>query len=112
MRRHDGETRLECGDGVGLGLPVAAVDGRGKVAVTLRPEHVNVSPEPGPGSQLEGVVRETYYLGAEQRLEVEVAPGRRIVAVRPAAARPPIDEGQTVRLGWDPEDVVVLAEAA
>ena len=88
--------------------PTSAGSTSAPAAVTVP----SVTHERDASTALEGVVRESYYLGAEQRLEVEVAPGRRIVALRAAAARPAIDEGETVMLGWDSEDVVVLAEAA
>ena len=111
VERVGGQAHLRCVDGTALPVDGTSVNGDRHAAVTIRPEHLILSRERVAGPCLEGVVRESYYLGADQRFEVELPGGRSVVAVRSAAAGPPLAEGDAVCVSWEAGDVVPLVQA-
>jgi putative spermidine/putrescine transport system ATP-binding protein len=101
---------LVCSGGARIALPSDLEHGRTSAAVSIRPEHVRVA-GPDEPDRLRGIVRDTYYLGVDQRCEVEIAGGQRVVMRLAAAGREAVREGDEVQLAWDDEHVVVLADA-
>ena len=86
----------------GLGV-VALAPGATAVAV-VRPEDVEVAPEPPGANVVRGTVRLTEYLGREHGVEVVLGTGQTLMARLPR----PVTVGSALALRLPPERVVIL----
>ncbi len=86
----------------GLGV-VALAPGTAAVAV-VRPEDVEVAPEPSGANVVRGTVRFTEYLGREHGVEVVLGTGQTLMARLPR----PVTVGSALALRLPPERVVIL----
>lgn len=82
---------------------------------SIRPENISLSPLATESKSVTGMVLEVQYHGATNRIEVEVAPNQRILAVLPnrdmdETALPVI--GTEVTLYWPVRAMVTLAESS
>ena len=85
------------------GVAAAAAAAAGSVSLAVRPERVTLHPD----GQLEGVVAETAYLGADVQLTVDLGAGVRI-EVREDALEHDVDVGDSVRLRIEPRHTRML----
>jgi len=81
----------------------------GDVLLGIRPEKLMLV-APGTG-QLDGIVRERFFLGSEWLYRVDTALGALLV-VRPNDGTQPFDEGHAAGIAWQPALMRVLDEAA
>ncbi|MBS0374608.1 MAG: ABC transporter ATP-binding protein [Proteobacteria bacterium] len=93
----------------GAGAPSAG----SACTLAIRPERVAVAAPPGAFlNELEGVLAATAYFGDFVRAEFRLADGSRfeatLAAGAPAAGGPSLAPGESVRLGFDADAVVVL----
>lgn len=100
-----GKTRFETADGTSLFAMASDVALGASYLLALRPEQFHVSNAPATGG-LEGRVIESIYLGTSTRVEV-VAAGCTIHTAF-EGGRPPWPPGETIHLGYDPADILVL----
>lgn len=80
------------------------------VLLSVRPERVRIGGDvEALANRLSGQVTETIYLGDHVRLHIRLSDGTGIVAKLPnGAGRPDFTPGETVPLGWNAEDGVLL----
>src|SRR5215207_7012690 len=96
----------------GLGLAIVG-DTTGKAALSLRPERVEIGPQPRSGldNSLPGTVEFVSYLGALIDIHVRLTPGDRLVvqiANREGGFTPEV--GQPVHVGWPASAAQVFNE--
>jgi putative spermidine/putrescine transport system ATP-binding protein len=114
----DGGFAYQCGDTRFVQATAAAAPPPGEaVLIALRPEKIALDPPPqaAPPNHLVGAIVDTTYLGADHRLTIE-AEGlppeqRRLVVSVPSwrcAVAP--EPGARVRLGWDADASIRVAE--
>lgn len=114
VERRDAHARVEL-EGLGaLLLPEAAVDGRPRLTLALRPEKWRIDPERPPRADLvlEAHILEVAYHGDASRLFLD-ARGRRLVATVHNSRRggdPRLVPGKACYLGLDAADLVVLED--
>ena len=102
--------------GVGMRIPAPLPDdcSRGDVVqLSVRPEKIAVDEEIEDGMvSLEGTVEGRVYLGVSTQITVGLGDGSRLVALEQATYRASADDrwepGMRVRLGWHPENCLVL----
>ncbi|MDQ2675516.1 MAG: ABC transporter ATP-binding protein [Actinomycetota bacterium] len=108
----DGQVRIATGQT--LGAPVPAGCGAGDtVQVSVRPEKIAIDDEIEPGMvSVEGTIEGRVYLGVSTQLTVGLGNGSRLVALEQATYRASADDrwepGMKVRMGWHPENSIVL----
>ncbi len=97
-----------------LPAPLPADCSRGDVVqLSVRPEKIAVDDEIEDGMvQLEGKIAGRVYLGVSTQITVELGDGARLVALEQATYRASADDrwepGMRVKLGWHPENCLVL----
>ncbi|MFF3551819.1 ABC transporter ATP-binding protein [Streptomyces tsukubensis] len=93
----------------GHGLP----DGT-EAHLALRPENIRLAPAgerpPGCNAVLDGILRQTVYLGNATRYHLTLADGTSLVAEAGGADRGGLAAGDPVTAGWDPARARLLAE--
>lgn len=77
-----------------------------RVALAVRPEHLRTDDE-GDLVLGEGRVLGRHFIGAHQRCRVEIGDQELVIN---APAKPPLEEGQIVRVSVDADDVVLLQD--
>jgi putative spermidine/putrescine transport system ATP-binding protein len=85
------------------GLSLAIAEGApGKAALSLRPERLEIGPEPlaGLDNNLPGTVEFVSYLGAQIDIHVRLSPGDRLVVQIANRGGFAPEVGQTVHVGW------------
>ena len=115
--RFDGETCLLEGAGWRAALPKAdpraahLTEGR-NICLVLRPERISVVPAGTAGpNAAEGVIQDKIYLGVEYRLLVKLSDGSQLnLRSRDVATLENLHAGDKVHLGWEPEDIVIIAK--
>ena len=109
-----GAQRVLAGEGCRLDCP--AHDGpTGAGSLVVRPERIRMGPSgsgAGGPNVLNGLVRDSVYLGPTRRVEVTLPSGQVVVVRQPAAMPPVADEGQPVEVSWDRDDARLLMEPA
>ena len=96
------------------GLMLACAGGQpGRAALSLRPERLEIGPEPlaGLDNDLPGTVEFVSYLGAQIDIHVRLSPADRLVvqtANRAGGFAPEV--GQTVHVGWQASAGQVFAD--
>jgi putative spermidine/putrescine transport system ATP-binding protein len=110
----DAGAGLAVGRGLVFTLPAAA-RGSGVLSVALRPEKIRLSPAEAAGaatgSSASGSIESTNFLGGAVLYRVSLDGGHRILAQQPnAGATGVFVPGQTVKLDWNPIDLVVLKD--
>ena len=79
------------------------------VGLIIRPEKVQVVYDQNRAQGYAATVEETLYLGAMIQYRIKVAEKHDLLALeRATAGRSPIRPGQTVRVRWAPEDLVLV----
>ncbi len=93
-----GAPRLVFADGTGFEIDLLQKECQQnqKVKVSVRPEEWEVDPE--PGAAIEGLVRESIFLGLNTHYLVETPDGAQIDVTLEAGADKSYQEGQTIRL--------------
>jgi putative spermidine/putrescine transport system ATP-binding protein len=103
---------LAVGHGLVLTLPIPA-PGSGVVSVALRPEKIRLSPgdteHAVSASNARGSIESTNFLGGAVLYRVALDSGHRILAQQPNTGAVFVP-GQTVKLDWNPADLVVLKD--
>ncbi len=100
--------------GAVLQAPIPSDCGRGDtVQISVRPEKIAVDDDIEDDMvSLEGTVESRVYLGVSTQITVSLGGGGRLVALEQATYRASADDrwepGMTVRLGWHPENCLVL----
>ena len=115
--RMDGETCLLEGAGWRAALPKSdprathLAQGQ-SVCLVLRPERISVMPADAAGpNSAEGVIADKIYLGVEYRLLVKLSDGSQVnLRSRDVARLETLQAGDRVALGWNPEDIVIIAK--
>ncbi len=97
LRRGHGEAEVQVGDARLVVAAEADVAHEQPVWLSVRPEHLELSPGPALPGSLSGTVRATDYLGWTLQAEVTLADGRR-VQVRGLDPATPLRPGQEVSL--------------
>lgn len=105
MATDGGRARFETADGTSLFATARDVTVGASYLLALRPEQFHVSNAPSANG-LEGRVIESIYLGTGTRVEV-VAAGCTIHTAF-EGGRAPWPPGETIQLGYDPSQVLVL----
>jgi spermidine/putrescine transport system ATP-binding protein len=110
-----GETLVLDGDAVQV--PVGARrNGFGdddRVTLSIRPERVVVARElDGSFVSFQGEISDVIFLGSTTHLAVTMRGNRPLVAVRTHAVDEHLSRGDRIRVGWKPEDAVLLSDAA
>jgi spermidine/putrescine transport system ATP-binding protein len=108
----DGQVRIADGLRVAAPLPEAVARGD-TVNLSVRPEKIAVDEEIEPGMvSLEGTIEARVYLGVSTQLTVALGDGARVVALEQATYRATAEDrwepGTRVRIGWHPENSLVL----
>ena len=93
---------LGCTVNAGASGGVAAGD---EGSLLIRPEHLELRSDGG----IPGVVEETVFLGELQSVSVRLETGERLWLRRLAA--PTLPAGESIRIGWQPERLRILAPA-
>ena len=93
---------LGCRVSAGASAGVAAGD---EGSLLIRPEHLELRSDSG----IPGVVEETVFLGELQSVSVRLETGERLWLRRLAA--PTLPAGESIRIGWQPERLRILAPA-
>ncbi|MBL8709376.1 MAG: ABC transporter ATP-binding protein [Rhodospirillaceae bacterium] len=90
--------------------PISVKDIGSQTTLSLRPERVRINPEGGIyANQFDAEVQELIYLGDHTRCRVSVLGNSNfIIKVPNAEGVPSLTPGQTVRVGWKPEDCRAL----
>ncbi len=109
-----GSDRVRIADG--LEMPVSLPDGCADgdlVNVSIRPEKIAIDEEVTDAMfSLEGTIEARVYLGVMTQITVALGNGARLVALEQAWHRARADDrwepGMTVRIGWEPENCLVL----
>ncbi len=87
---------------------------QGPLHLAVRPEKVRVAPEPFPAPHLSfrGSVEAIIYHGSESHLFLKTEAGPTVSATQlnPSRHAPRYAKGDTLWIGWAPEDTLVLAE--
>lgn len=78
-----------------------------EVDLSIRPEHLRLTPDDRDGSALPARVSEILYLGNVIHCFVETPWGARLM-VESNSQGPDLEIGQTVRVGWNPEDALIF----
>jgi spermidine/putrescine transport system ATP-binding protein len=105
---------VRIGVGMRIPAPLPADCSRGDVIqLSVRPEKIAVDDEIEDGMvSLEGTIEGRVYLGVSTQITVALGDGSRLVALEQATYRASADDrwepGMTVRLGWHPENCLVL----
>ncbi|MGI5126831.1 ABC transporter ATP-binding protein [Pseudonocardia sp. CA-107938] len=84
-------------------------------ALVVRPERMRIASQESPSTanRVLGTVRDVVYLGAQQRVLVDVPDAGEVMVKQPGAtADPELRPGHPVCLTWLPEDSVVVADPA
>jgi putative spermidine/putrescine transport system ATP-binding protein/putrescine transport system ATP-binding protein len=104
-------TRFRTDDGLLLEIAPHATDGAGH-SLCLRPESIDVLPEgaePGP-NRLPAQVADVVLLGAARQITVELAGGRRLLALQANRAAAPPARGQRVTVGFTPSACILIPD--
>jgi spermidine/putrescine transport system ATP-binding protein len=83
------------------------------VTLALRPERLVISAGAERMASVQGKVREVIYLGTDSRYLVEIGSGQELVvrSQNTGVSDPAtFDTGDTVHIGWEPDDAQVLIE--
>ncbi len=105
---------VRIGSGMRVPAPLPEDCDRGDaVQLSVRPEKIAVDDEIEEGMvRLEGTVEGRVYLGVSTQITVALGDGARLVAVEQATYRASAEDrwepGMAVRLGWHPENCLVL----
>jgi spermidine/putrescine transport system ATP-binding protein len=108
------DASVRIASGAVLRAPIPADCGRGDtVQISVRPEKIAVDEDiEADMVSLEGTVESRVYLGVSTQITVSLGDGGRLVALEQATYRASADDrwepGMTVRLGWHPENCLVL----
>jgi len=108
------EGSVRIASGAVVQAPIPAGCGRGDtVQISVRPEKIAVDDDIEDDMvSLEGTVESRVYLGVSTQITVSLGGGGRLVALEQATYRASADDrwepGMTVRLGWHPENCLVL----
>jgi spermidine/putrescine transport system ATP-binding protein len=110
---------IRLADQVTVRVPRAAVDGRTRVDVGVRPEKIRMldrgAEAPGSHNRLQGVVRDASYIGVSTQYIVETGHGARVVVyeqnVERATKAELWDPGEEVLLAWSPDHSFVVDPA-
>lgn len=83
-----------------------------RTTMSLRPERIEISPEPGSYPNIvDGLIQEAIYLGDHIRTRMNVmGQGDFIVKVPNTHNHKPLKEGSTIKIGWQSEDCRALDE--
>jgi spermidine/putrescine transport system ATP-binding protein len=106
--------QVRIGSGALLRAPLPENCDRGStVQLSVRPEKIAVDDDIEPDMvSLEGTVESRVYLGVSTQITVALGGGGRLVALEQATYRASADDrwepGMAVRLGWHPENCLVL----
>ena len=97
-------------DGTKVKAEKVNVDNVGdKTLLSLRPERVEIDPPAKLDAQIEGKIEELIYLGDHIRVRIHVAGNDDFIAkVRNRADKRVLEEGQTIRVGWNATDCKAL----
>ncbi len=105
---------IRIGTGEHLPAPIPDDCGQGQaVQISIRPEKIAIDEEIEDGMvSLEGIVEGRVYLGVSTQITVGLGNGARLVALEQATYRASADDrweaGMKVRMGWHPENSIVL----
>ncbi|PWS37764.1 polyamine ABC transporter ATP-binding protein [Falsiroseomonas bella] len=98
------------GAGAAFALPAATRGAEGPARAALRTEDLRLAtPEDPPGCCLEGRVGSLAYLGPRTRMRVIIGPGDAAVEADLPSALPLPNEGEPVRLSFEPHRLRVFA---
>ena len=104
-------TQFRTDDGLLLDVAPHATDGAGH-SLCLRPESIDVLPdgaEPGP-NRLQGRVVEVVLLGAARQITVELAGGRRLLALQANRAAAPPARGEPVAVTFAASACILIPD--
>ncbi|MFB6128032.1 MAG: ABC transporter ATP-binding protein [Halolamina sp.] len=88
--------------------PTGDVDGRADLLLNIRPEDLMIVDDVDR-NVLEGEALTTTFVGKTTQVVVDVGDGTELVAeVSPTGQAPPVEPGETVRLGWESVDCTVV----
>jgi ABC-type Fe3+/spermidine/putrescine transport system ATPase subunit len=107
-RAEGGRATLSLADGLGIGLPDGAPEGR--AAVSIRPERVRLGPAGGEG--LPATVAGSAFKGPWIAVRLSLGAGLALEALAPNDGGPPPEEGQSVTARIDPADVRLIGDRA
>ena len=108
---NNGQCDVEVETGEVIKSMAINVDGvNSKTTLSLRPERVNINPEPGQcPNNVQGSVQELIYLGDHIRARLELCgQDEFIVKVPNSSHHSHLSEGETVNVGWEAEDCRAL----
>ncbi len=109
----DGAVKIATGQSVrGAGSRRIAAPGD-TVQISVRPEKIAIDDEVEDGMvSVEGTIEGRVYLGVSTQITVGLGNGARLVALEQATYRASADDrwepGMTIRVGWHPENSIVL----
>lgn len=88
----------------------AALSGRTKACVVLRPERLRAIPAGAPAANTgEGVIEDKIYLGVEYRMVVRLKDGTRVnIRSRDISGMAGMSPGDRIGMAWTAEDIVVI----
>jgi spermidine/putrescine transport system ATP-binding protein len=109
----DGNGTMRIADGIRVPAPIPSDCSAGDVVnLSVRPEKISVDHIEEGMVTLDGTVESRVYLGVMTQITVDVGNGNRLVALEQATYRATADDrwepGSPVKLGWHPENSLVL----
>jgi len=105
----DGETATLVTAAFSIKLP--KTDGpRARASVLVRPEKISLGTAPTAANSISGQLTDRMYLGAENRLSVEIAGHGTVIVNSPAHLSNGWERGSAVTISWGLEDCVLLSD--
>ena len=110
----EGEDKVRVGDDFVFTAPIPAECSSGDaVQITVRPEKIALDDDVEERMvSLEGTIESRVYLGVSTQVTVSIGEGARLVALEQATYRASADDrwepGTRVRVGWHPDNCLVL----
>jgi ABC-type Fe3+/spermidine/putrescine transport system ATPase subunit len=112
IERHGGRYATIRTAAASVDAPISGVSPGGEVTVAIRPEKLFILPPDAPANGinvLEGVVETSTFVGSVTNIRVRVSDGTSLL-VEARADDQVLAPGNGIRVGWKPDDSIVLAK--